>query len=361
MQLHRPRTTAALLSVVALTGCGVVPVMTALPSSQPAGVGALAARVSEPLTRVAPEYVLETGPMGKLKSYAEIAKERAAAGRAPGYHLGLNATGKESSQTMANIRAKHPNEAAISVTGIQMNGDRVIVQDVPNPDAPDGSWNPLQYAPNFHFDAQEDSYPVVPGFDGDQDYENDPARYRHGQIGGQQPVSLDFSVSRKGSYYVLQYSSYFVDNKVAAGYHVTDSSTVAVYLQPGVGGKLAPAYVYTSWHFGAILAPWDTVQKDASGHPNVQIGRGSHSARPVAPDASLPADGGLVIRGDGRLSKRGSSAVLPNKLQLTSSQPSVKGALQLAPDAAADQFALQLYFGWHPGRRNPYHPSLFTD
>lgn len=350
--MARVRRLASSALLLLLAGCGTTPGL----SGQDAEVTALRRHRAEPLTRVAPEYRLDTSAWGKMKAYAEIARERGAAGAAPGHHQGLNATSKDDPATLASLRTQHPEEASMQVVGPHQRGGRIIMDDVP---APDGNWEAFRYAPTCHYDAQEDSYPVLPGFDGDRDPGNDATTYAHGQVGGRQPVTMVCSISQKGDYHVLQYSSYYVDNKVATGYHVNDSSTIAVYLHAGSDGRLAPAYLYTTWHFGAILAPWSEVALDATGHPQVMVGRGSHALWPLGRGKHAPEDGGLVVRGDGSMALRGRGGNLPNRLLLATGQTSLRGSQTLDPATSAGEYALQLTFGWYPVRTNPYHPGLF--
>ncbi len=316
--------------------------------------------ISEPIFRVVPETPFDLNAKSKLKGIMQILGERLEAVAAPGKGLGLNTLRDDKSKAkISDIRARHPEEIAIPTAGVTKNGPTFSVVDIPNPDSPDGTWDPFQYAPNFHFDGREDSFPVRPGYDGDLDVTNDARNYDHGVVGGDQAVQMNFSVAKKGEFYVLQYNSYYVDNKVASGYHDGDWSTVSVYLKPGQDGKLKPAYMYTSWHHGGIMTPWEDLLKDANGRPSVDIGRGSHSVVPISNCVKPKADGGLVAYGDGRLAKRGSSRDLPNRLTFNSVQGNIRQAEKIDLSSTAGQHSLDVYFGHTPDRMNPYHPSLY--
>ncbi|MBO9539489.1 hypothetical protein J7643_02745 [bacterium] len=326
---------------------------------------ALAPRIltREPVTPIRPEVPMGETKIDKAKAYLQIVQERLLAARAPGKGLGLNTIASEkSTNKITDKRDRNPDEIRIPVSGIYKDSQgRYQVEDIANPDSPDGAWDPRRYAPNFHFDDREDSYPVRPGFDGDQLGSTDPRNYLHGQVGGAQPLEMSFSVSKKGEYYVLQYSSYYVDNKMASEYHDGDWSTVSVYLKPGKDGKLAPAYMYTSWHWGGIMTPWEDLQKDAGGNPSVMIGRGSHAVTPVGRGMKVPDDRGLVVKADGTMAKRGSAASIPNTLHYNSPQGNILGAERLGTGTGQERYAMDVYYGARDEQRNPYHPILFKN
>lgn len=316
--------------------------------------------IQEPIFRVVPPTPIDFRPISKLKGILQIVEERVEAAVAPGKGLGLNTMRDAKSHAkLSDIRARNPKEVAIPAAGVTKGDQGYTVVDIPNPDSPDGTWDPYQYAPNFHFDGLEDSFPVLPGYDGDTDWKNDAKNYDHGVVGGDQAVQMNFNVAKKGEYYVLQYNSYYVDNKVASGYHDGDWSTVSVYLKPGVDGKLKPAYMYTSWHHGGLMTPWEDLRKDANGRPSVVVGPGSHSVVATSTLVKPKADGGLVAWGDGRLAKRGSSRDLPNRLSFNAVQGNIKGAERIELSTLEGQHALDRYFGHVGDRMNPYHPSLY--
>lgn len=317
----------------------------------------------EPVTTIRPEVPMGETPIDKAKGYLQVVQERLLAVRAPGKGLGLNTIASEQSKNkISDKRQRNLDEIRIPVSGIYKDSQgRYRVDEIANPDSPDGRWDPRKFAPNFHFDGLEDSYPVRPGFDSDLVMKNDPRNYLHGKVGGAQPLDMSFSVSKKGEYYVLQYNSYYVDNKMPAEYHDGDWSSVSIYLKPGKDGKLAPAYMYTSWHWGGIMTPWDDLQKDATGNPSVIIGRGSHAATPVGKGMKIPNDRGLVVKADGTMAKRGSAASLPNTLQYNSPQGNIVGAERIGTQSPLDRLAMDVYYGTREERMNPYHPILFNN
>lgn len=316
--------------------------------------------IREPMSRIVPETPFSQRPLDKVRGILQILDERREAALAPGKGLGLNTIRNQTSKAkLTDFRARHPEEQAIPTVGVTKGPKGVSSVDIPNPDSPDGTWDPYRYAPNFHYDGREDSFPVAPGFDRDSDWDNDPHHYAHGALGGEQGATMNFSVVRKGEYYVLQYASYYVDNKVGCDYHVGDSSMVAVYLKPGKDGKLAPAYMFTSWHNGALMVPWNELKLEPNGRPAVMVGKGSHSVVPTSHCVKPKADGGLVVYGDGRTAKRGSSRFLPNHLTFNSVQGNVRHAERLDAGTEAGQFALKGYYGRSNDLVNPYHPSLF--
>lgn len=317
----------------------------------------------EPLTRIVPETPLDRSRRGQLKGYLQIAIERKQAFEAPGRGRGLNTLLNDRSRNrLSDFRAKHPEDAALPYVGVTRDAKGAYqIPDVPNPDAPDGSWDPYQYAPNFFYDAFEDSFPVKPAFDGDTDLHDDPQHYAHGEVGGLQPLQMGFSVCKKGEYYVLQYASYYADNKVGCDYHDGDSSIASIYLKRGPDGRLKPAYLYTSWHNGGIMTPWQDAPKDPSGHPDVLVGRGSHSVIPMTHHLTPKADGGLIAWGNGSLSKRGASRTFENRLTFVAAQGNVRQAELLNTRTPLGLYAVQEYFSNNPDLINPVSPALFKE
>jgi hypothetical protein len=168
------------------------------------------------------------------------------------------------------------------------------------------NWDPFAYMPRFVFEVGEDALPVSPSFDGDADVNNDAPQepngpggsYRDGVIGKNQALNGGFAVSQKGAYTVLTYSFYYATNK-AGQYHGKDWSHAQVYLKPNAKGELSPEFLYTSWHHGGILTPWDDVKKDEQGKPVLEVQLGSHAVAPLGKSMPIPKKG-LQIQGDGQ-------------------------------------------------------------
>src|SRR4051794_25556039 len=114
----------------------------------------------EPIVRVVPETPLDFTFISKLKGYLQILAEREEAALAPGKGLGLDTFRNDKSHAkLSDIRARRPEEIAIPTAGVTRSNQGYSVVDIPNPDSPDGTWDPFQFAPNFHFDGLEDSFP----------------------------------------------------------------------------------------------------------------------------------------------------------------------------------------------------------
>lgn len=310
----------------------------------------------EPEVRVAHEihFGPEASAFKKARALFAVVEETAESLRTPGTMVGRFTT--RASRAIPRIREQEfTREAAIPHAGLQKLEHGWKAHLIPNPDDPQGRWDPYAYMPNLVFHPKEDSFPILPDFDGDRQLKTDAARYRHGVIGGDQPLRGSFSVARKGEYTVLTYSLYYVDNK-SGRYHLTDESTMAVYLKPGRNGKLRPEYIFTSWHYGGNLARWKDIKKGPDGRPIIEIGRGTHALRPMAPREELPQRG-LRSDGQGRLSLHGQP--LSNRLTWVSPQANVSNAILLEPGRPENRFVLDAYYAHHPERVNPFHPSLF--
>lgn len=221
------------------------------------------------------------------------------------------------------------------------------ITDVPHPastaEAP-VKWDPFTYMPRFVFEVGEDAPPVSPSFDGDADVNNDAPQeangeggsYKDGVIGKNQALSGGFAVTQKGEYTVLTYSFYYATNK-AGHYHGKDWSHAQVYLKPDATGELKPEYVYTSWHHGGILTPWDDVSKDAQGKPVLEVQLGSHAVAPLGKDMAIPTKG-LQIQGDGKATLDGKP--IDHALTWESFQSNVQNATPL--EAGTDAFTARM-------------------
>lgn len=258
------------------------------------------------------------------------------------------------------VRAKlEPDTAYFGVHA--RSGSASSADEVPNPDAPDGRWDPYAFMPRFAFDPAEDAFPISPDFDGDASLTNNsPAtadaprgNYVDGVIGGKQPLTGGFAVSRKGGYTVLTYSFYYATNK-AGGYHQNDYSTAQVYLKPGKGGKLEPAYLATSWHHGAKLTPWSELKKDPQGRPIVGVYLGSHALEVLD---QVPSKG-LQLQGDGRAVLNGKP--LDQRLGFEAFQKNVAGARYLDPASPASALRLRA-MTWGDMALNPFLPETYAE
>jgi len=228
-------------------------------------------------------------------------------------------------------------------TGITFNKDgQPQIADVPHPKStPENpvTWDPYAYMPRFVFEKGEDALPVSPSFDGDADVNNDAPKeangtdgsYRDGIIGGNQALNGGFAVSEKGEYTVLTYSFYFATNK-AGHYHGKDWSHAQVYLKPDEKGELKPEFVYSSWHHGGILTPWDDIKKDEQGKPVLEVQLGSHAVAPLGKNKSIPK-GGFQIQGDGQALMDGKA--VPHALTWDTFQGNVTNANKLEPGTDA--------------------------
>lgn len=242
-----------------------------------------------------------------------------------------------------------------------MEDGSVKAFNVPNPDSPDGSWDPLQWMPRITFDNKEDAFPVSPTFDGDLDYNNNgpdtpggQGAYKDGSIGGNQPLSSAYTVTKKGDYHILTYSMYYAHNK-AMDYHKNDYSTVQVYLKPGPDGKLAPTHVATSWHHGSILTPWEDFAKDSDGRPVVKVHLGSHAVQPIGKGDKWDTDG-LNITGKGEAVFDGKP--IGQKMGFEVFQTNIQGATYMDPARPTSKPRLTA-MGWGEAAKNPFLPEVY--
>lgn len=243
---------------------------------------------------------------------------------------------------------------------------RVRVQgytDIPAPEGMGGEWNPHDFAPHYVFAEGEDAFPVRPDLDGDGDLNDDAAdsmegtgsdQYRDGVIDQDQALSGAFTVTQKGEYTVLTYSNHYATNK-AAHYHDKDYSTAQVYLQENAQGELEPAFLATSWHYGVQMTPWADVKKDASGHPVIQVGRGSHSLQPLGADEAIP-EGGLHLHGDGSATMNGED--IGHRMTYDALQSNVEPANQLGSEEAAVRMRT---LGYGSMAADPLMPELLSE
>lgn len=250
--------------------------------------------------------------------------------------------------------------------GIRFDRDgQPQIADVPHPgsraDAP-LNWDPFAYMPRFVFEVGEDALPVSPSFDGDADVNNDApteangegGSYKDGIIGKNQALSGGFAVSQKGEFTVLTYSFYYATNK-AGHYHGKDWSHAQVYLKPDAQGELKPEYVYTSWHHGGILTPWDEIQKDAQGKPVLEVQLGSHAVAPLGKHMAIPKKG-LQIQGDGQALLDGKP--IDHALTWDTFQSNVSNATRL--DSDTDAFtARMLTMRYGKVAFDPIMPEVF--
>lgn len=332
------------------------PAAPAAPSFAPDARIALAPR--EPETRVAEPYGFgaTSGWLRRRWEKLKLAFEAAKTWWAPGAWVSRNSHGGKDG--IRRIRERRVDELAMPVTGgIRKAADGTwSAQAVANPGAADGRFDPYAFLPTLAFHPREDSFPVLPDADGTGTTDDDLQTYRHGVIGGDQPLKGTVSVAKKGEFTVVTYGFFYVDNK-AGSYHPKDSSTVAVYLKPGEDGQLAPAYVYASWHYGASMTSWEDVKKGPDGRPVVRVERGSHALRPLAKWELQPKDG-VVVAGDGTVRIDGKPA--PHKLTFVTPQgASFRGAEAFDPAAPAQRLRMDAYYRIFQERVNPVHPSHF--
>ncbi len=306
-------------------------------------------------TKISESRTFKQTKLESQKLYAEWAKLMK---DAPG--KGMNLVGKRLTET----REKYE-KAPTPYTGVKLQkGGKATATDVPNPDSPDGKWDPYQYMPRFLFHPEEDAFPVSPAFDGDLDLKNNgPTRangkdgnYQDGYIGGDQSLSGGFSVTKKGEYYVLTYSFYYATNK-AVHYHNNDYSTAQVYLKPGKDGKLEPEYLATSWHHGSVLTKWKDLAKDEQGKPVIAVNLGSHALQPLAKGQEIPTDG-LQIGGHGRAVLDGKP--LRHKLQFDAFQTNVKGANYLDPSTDEAKPRIKA-MSWGAAAIDPFLPEAYEN
>ncbi len=306
--------------------------------------------------RVADElaYRVENPPVSQQeRDQAESKRQSKRADIAPGQMLARKSDGGK--RGIRQLRQESAAETNQPFTGLQKAGKVWQTPAIRNPDDPQGKFDPYAYLPHMVFAANEDSFPILPDFDRDGKTKTDAAAYRHGIIGGKQPLHGSVSVAQKGEFTVLTYSHYYVDNKFT-NYHATDSSTMAVYLKPGKNGKLEPAYLYTSWHYGATMTPWADLSKDEQGRPVVLVERSSHALHPYGKDEAIPRSG-LHISGDGSASLDGKA--LSNRMEWVSPQDSFTHATVLDLATPRDQDLMMFFYERYPERTDPIHPVLF--
>ncbi|HEY9898978.1 MAG TPA: hypothetical protein V6D00_07330 [Pantanalinema sp.] len=321
----------------------------------------------EPSTRVSKElaYHVDTSKNQAKTPYereserdrdqAESKAQSKRADIAPGVLLKRSSNG--GTYGIRELREDSPFERDIAITGLKKTEKGWSVPTIANPQDPKGQFDPFATMPNIVFSGSEDSFPVRPDLDGDGKPTTDAERYDHGVIGGKQPLTAAYSVSKKGEYTVMTYSFYYVDNKFT-NYHRTDSSTVSVYLKPDKNGKLQPEYLYNSWHFGGNMTRWSDLKKGPDGRPVVLVERGSHAVHAFGKQEKLPTKG-LWINGDGNTALNGKP--LKNRLSLLTPQANVKHATRLDPANAKDLAAMDTYFAKYPERTHPIHPILFKE
>ena len=307
----------------------------------------------EPERRIAKPVDFKPG----LKEEAGMLVEWQEAVRGPGDHLNLM-SGKRMSDIKATIEPK-----PVPTTGGKAGPDgKPQATDVPNPDRKDGQWDPLDFMPRFAFAPDEDAFPIDPDFDGDgkltgngpETYDG-TGKYKDGVIGGTQQLNGAFTVTKKGEFTVLTYSFYYATNK-AVHYHDNDYSTAQVYLKPSKDGKLEPAFLYTSWHHGGVLTPWDELAKDQDGRPVIKVHQGSHALQPVGKGEKLPTKG-LQIGADGQAVLYGEK--LPHHLAFDAFQSNVEGARHLKADSQEAKVRLRT-MTWGEAALDPIMPEAFA-
>lgn len=306
---------------------------------------------STPPVQVAPSRDFKPSTLSKTQMVAETVEVL----RGPGDTLNLS-----SGHKFREIRDGL--DGGVPYTGMQWNSDGTITaQDVPNPDSPDGKWDPHAWMPRFAFDPKEDAFPVSPSFDGDADLANNAGSeaggkgsYQDGSVGGDQPLSAGFTVTKKGEYTVLTYSFYYAHNK-AMGYHQNDYSTAQVYLEPGPDGKLAPTHLAASWHHGSILTKWGDLAKDAEGRPVVKVHIGSHALQPIGAGDEWD-EGGLSLAGTGEALVDGKP--IGQKLTFDAFQPSVANANVMPTDSPEGRLRLRT-MEWGEAAKHPFLPEVY--
>ena len=254
-------------------------------------------------------------------------------------------------------------DGGVPYTGMKWNPDgTVTAQDVPNPDSPDGKWDPAAFMPRFAFDPKEDAFPISPSFDGDTDLANNAGveaggagSYKDGSVGGDQPLTAGFTVTKKGEYTVLTYSFYYAHNK-AMDYHQNDYSTAQVYLKPGPDGKLAPTHLAASWHHGSILTPWNDLAKDDAGRPVVKVHLGSHALQPIGAGDTWD-ESGLNLTGNGEAIVDGKA--IGQTLSFDAFQPSVANANVMPTDSPEGRLRLKT-MEWGEAAKHPFLPEVYA-
>ena len=308
-----------------------------------------AAPKAPPEVQVAPSYDFTPGAGSK----AALFRDSLSTTLQPGEWLNM-VSGKRFREVRAELEPPTP------YTGVKKNEDgTATATDVPNPDSPDGRWDPHAYMPRFVFDKREDAFPVSPTFDGDLDHNNNGPEtsngpggsYRDGVVGGDQALSGGFAVTKKGDYTILTYSFYYATNK-AGQYHKNDYSTAQVYLKPGEDGKLKPEYLATSWHHGAQLTKWADLPKDEHGDPIVGVDLGAHALR-VADE--VPKEG-FSLRGDGEATVDG--LPIDQRITFDAFQKNVQGANYLDPKSEAAKPRLNA-MTWGELPFNPFLPEVY--
>ena len=347
---------------VAAPGFQPEPTATAAPPKPAAAAPAFApdARITttpEPETRVSKPFDFgpESGWLKRKIAKLGLAWEALKTRWSPGEWIARKSEGGK-----LGIRRIRENERAdelrLPFQGVKKADGAWTAPAIPNPGDPAGTFDPYAFLPNIAFHPREDSFPVLPDAEGTGTPDDDVKRYAHGVIGGAQPLKGAVSVARKGEFTVLTYSLFYVDNK-AGTYHDKDSSTVSVYLKPDATGKLQPAYMYTSWHYGANMSKWEDVKKGDDGRPVVRVERGSHALRPLAAWERQPKDG-VVVAGDGTVKIDGKAS--PHRLTFVTPQgTSVRNAEPFEPGDPRQKSRMDTYFRIYQERTNPVHPSLF--
>lgn len=304
-----------------------------------------------PPVQVAPSRDFKPSALSKTQMVPETIEVM----KGPGDTLNLS-----SGHKFREVREKL--DGGVPYTGMKWNADgTVTAQDVPNPDSPDGKWDPYAFMPRFAFDPKEDAFPVSPSFDGDTDLANNAGveaggegAYKDGSVGGDQPLTAGFTVTKKGEYTVLTYSFYYAHNK-AMDYHQNDYSTAQVYLKPGPDGKLAPTHLAASWHHGSILTPWKDLAKDANGSPVVKVHIGSHALQPVGAGDEWE-EGGLNLAGNGEAIVDGKA--IGQKLTFDAFQPSVANANVMPTDSPEGRLRLKT-MEWGEAAKHPFLPEVY--
>lgn len=328
------------------------------PPGKPAGAGNAEVRVAKELP-----YHTDTSKKQAKTDYERLTEEvrdkleskhqSQRADIAPGVMLQRNSN--HGKYGIRQLREDSDFENKLAFEGLKKTDKGWSVPTIRNPEGADFPFDPFAHMPNVVFASTEDSFPVLPDLDKDGKTETDADSYKHGVIGGKQPLTAAFSVAKKGEYVVMTYSYYYVDNKFT-NYHRTDSSTFSVYLKPGKDGRLKPEYLYNSWHYGGNMTRWEDLKKGPDGRPVVLVERGSHALHAFGKKEELPSKG-LWINGDGTTSLDGRK--LGSRMTLLSPQSNVAHVTRLDPANAGDARTLNSYFSAYPERRHPIHPVLF--